>query len=204
MNDNIREIVTDGIEVTLDCYIDHEVLKDIPIVGTLVNVWKAKKTISDKIFYIKMERFLRRTKNIDQSSAREWRRKMKDDPESARKIGETIVLCLESQSSLKKCDIIGHLFRKMIENDLSKEVFDRMIHAIWQMYVHDVLEITQIDLSARDEHAINIAKKLLATGFFSMSQTEPSYLSGNVIDYVQMSIIGEFKKHMNDFNWNEK
>jgi hypothetical protein len=48
---NFIDVVTDVGEVVIDQGIEEGILKDLPVLGTIVGVYKTAKSIKDKLFF---------------------------------------------------------------------------------------------------------------------------------------------------------
>lgn len=212
MNDDIRDMAVDGLEFALDQFTDSDVVKDIPIIGSLVKLWRMKTTISDRIFLSKMRIFLSRTKSIDLAAAREWRQWMAENPKETTKIAENVVLCLEAQSDLEKCEVIGHLFKKLVENKIPRDTFDRLIHAVTQVYIEDLSDLAHFDGSQIYFMGTGIVGKLEHVGFVYESQIIEKPAFATHVEYhvehnnrFHIAPLGQlFIDAMSDYEWDPR
>lgn len=61
-----------------------------------------------------------------------------DDPEAAEKVTEALLLTMERYTSLKKCQIIGRLFRQYMNRAIDSEMLRRMAAAIDDAFIDDL------------------------------------------------------------------
>jgi hypothetical protein len=139
MKQELIEIALDFSEIALDRLIENELLKEIPIVGTLVRAAKAAKSIPDLIFAKKIERFVAAGNRVSPEKKEALLKSLQTDSEMGRKAGECIVLMLDRADDLTKASIIGELFVKLLERSISLEEFRRLTAAVDRSFVDDLL-----------------------------------------------------------------
>jgi hypothetical protein len=64
MDEHLQEIAIELTDTAIDTLTDSELVKEIPVVGTLVRLAKATHSISDRIFAKKVETFISGTKPV--------------------------------------------------------------------------------------------------------------------------------------------
>jgi hypothetical protein len=137
----LLEASLENIEVFLDTFINEEVLKDIPILGTAVKLLRASDTIRDKLFAEKIYSFLHEIHKFSQSDIEKMRKKSADSPHESVKIGNTLLMVLDKVSDLDKPKLLGQLFIAYLDNVISVDDFRRLIHAVDVAFVDDLLEL---------------------------------------------------------------
>jgi len=63
-NSNLQNIVSDFAELSVDSILQEGVLKDIPIVSTLISLTKVGISINDKLFLKKILYFINNIKDV--------------------------------------------------------------------------------------------------------------------------------------------
>ncbi len=61
-----------------------------------------------------------------------------DNPETSEKITEALLLTIERYTSLKKCEIVGRLFRQYMNGMIDSELLRRMAAAIDDAFIDDL------------------------------------------------------------------
>lgn len=61
-----------------------------------------------------------------------------DDPETTEKVTEALLLTMERYTSLKKCQIVGRLFRQYMNGMIDSELLRRMAAAIDDAFIDDL------------------------------------------------------------------
>src|SRR5262249_54945653 len=139
MDEHIQDIAVDLSDVALDALTDNELIKEIPVVGTLVHIAKATRSISDRIFAKKVERFISGTKHVPNEKRAEFHATLEADPILRRHAGQVIVLALDRADDLQKAAIIGHLYSLFVAGEIPFETFRRLLVAVDRGFIGDLL-----------------------------------------------------------------
>jgi hypothetical protein len=105
----LLEAVLENGEVVMDALRDDEFLKDIPVVGNAFRLCKAIDTFRDKTFAAKLQNFLFGLGNTSKVAAK-WKQRLKQSPDEAQRIGETLWLILDRLTDLDKADLLAKIF----------------------------------------------------------------------------------------------
>ena len=138
MKQELIEAALDNAEILIDQYIDNDIVKEIPILGTALKLVKAASDIRDRMFAAKIGRFLSSLDSIPEEKKEKLREKMRSDQEETNKIGEVILFTLERLSDLEKPLIISKIFLAYIDGILDGDDFRRIVEAIDLAFVDDL------------------------------------------------------------------
>ncbi len=109
--DGLGKLAQDYAELGLDLVTKDGILKDIPIVGTLVNAAKVVGSVRDRLYLRKLVLFLEKVGETTQ----EQREKFIDDNcQDTRAFEEAILLILEQADRIEKSILIGKIFKACI------------------------------------------------------------------------------------------
>lgn len=139
MNNDARDLAADLLEVGLDQLIENEVLKEIPVIGSVIKVAKLSRSIPDLIFGKKVEKFALSTAHISDEQRRTFHAKLESEPELRRKAGEAIIMSLDHIDDLEKAAIVGHLFSKFVLGNFELVTLRRLLTAVDQVFLDDLL-----------------------------------------------------------------
>jgi hypothetical protein len=139
VNEHIKEIAIDFSELALDSLTDDGILKDLPVIGTLVRIAKATRSMSDFIFANKIKRFIEASEQMPFEKKEQFRAILDAKPELRQKAGEVVVMALNSADDLKKAGIIGKLFSHFILNEIDFETLRRLLVAVNRAFIDDLL-----------------------------------------------------------------
>lgn len=115
------DISTDYSEVALDSLLDEGLLKDIPIIKTIVGFYNITQSINSRYNIKKILTFFQylHRGTIDATKHEQFLTKFNNDKEYQRKIVETIVILNERFLEIEKSKIYANLIRSHIEGNLS-------------------------------------------------------------------------------------
>jgi hypothetical protein len=133
-----KETFCDFAEIALDSTMDEGVLKDIPVVGTIMKVGGAVLTIRDRLFIKKLRRFLVSLEDIPNDQREEFLFKRLGDGPARREVGEKLLLIIDKQDDFTKTELIGYVFKKYIEGQISRDDFDLLAHSISNAHMPDI------------------------------------------------------------------
>src|SRR5690606_36938530 len=94
-NDDIKELITDYMEVGLDFFIDNETLKDIPVFGTFYKVYKASTSIREQIFLKKLYAFLFHLKDISANKRKKFIDKIDGSEKEKQQLGLKLIMLID-------------------------------------------------------------------------------------------------------------
>ena len=134
----LTEIATDTSEIVLDGLLDDGVLKDIPVFGWAVKVFKAQRSIRDRLFLKKVALFARGTERVSEEKREEFKKKIEEDHEHRKKVGESLILFLERHERLEKSLMLGKLFAAYLNKDISYRDFSRLAAALDRAVLEDL------------------------------------------------------------------
>lgn len=196
---NFTGLIVDNSEAVLDQMLNDGLLKDIPIINTLIGLYNVKTTISDKIFYSKIINFYESFVDVNRDSFVKWNKWATENIEQSEKIASSLVLHIDAQNEVLKCKVIGHLFKKLVEGCVDKDEFDDFIYAISMSSTHDLQKhcIDGGDNSPSNESSL--CQRLQFIGFYSF--TPESLSSDNRLEYEISDKGGKFIDVMKAFDW---
>jgi len=137
-NSEIPEVASELAEVSLDTFIDDEIIKDIPILGVSFKIIHSVKGIREKIFEHKLKLFLNEFSNLKKEEIENFRDRLKKDPQFEKRAGETIILLLERHERFEKSVILGKFFHQLIIGKCSHELFLRLSASLDRITIEDL------------------------------------------------------------------
>jgi hypothetical protein len=137
-NDNFQDVIMDLGETDIDAVLDERVLKEIPILGSILGIGRATMSIQDKLFTKKLLTFLLQLKNTDAESRKEQIEKIDNDPKYKTKVGEKLLHIIDKCEDSEKSNYIGRLFQCYIEEKLDYEDFLRASKCIELTFLYDL------------------------------------------------------------------
>jgi hypothetical protein len=136
---DLSSIVSDAAELGLDSILDDGVLKDIPVLSTIIGLVKTGGAIKDYLYLKKIYRFLGALKDVPASERQELINKLGSDENERAKAGENILLIIDRLDNVNKPEILGYMFRDYLIGKISKTNF---------MLLTKSLELFNLELTA--------------------------------------------------------
>ena len=128
-------------EIAIDGVMDDGVLKDLPLVGSIIGVLKFRNSINKYISAKKIYKFLFELHNIPQ----EKRIRKIDEINNSKKyqssVGEMIFELLEKIESDGKPEIIGKMFSAVIEEKINFIDYLKCAHIVKNFFYYDLVEL---------------------------------------------------------------
>jgi len=137
----LLESIFENAEAIFDATSNADVLKEIPLVATAVNLLRAADTIKEKLFAAKIYQFLQELDRISPSDIEKMRKKIADSSQESEKVGNTLLMVLDKVSDLDKPKLLGQLFIAYLDNVISADELRRLVHAVDVAFVDDLLEL---------------------------------------------------------------
>lgn len=146
-SEELRDIASDNLEIILDLVLNDGPVKDVPILGTLINIIGAYKNIRDMLFARKIGKFLFELKGCSQPKRKELVLRLGITRGSEKNIGETILMLLERLDDIEKPTIIGRLFVLCAEGSINESILFRLCNTVERTYIGDLLALRKIGSS---------------------------------------------------------
>ena len=134
---NLENIAVDVSEVGIDLLFDGGILRDVPIVGTLVSLTKFGANVRDRLFLKKILTFLSQLKDIPV----EQRKKMVNDIDDSKKfrvkVGEKLLYIIDTSNDYEASELIGTLFKAYLEEKITYANFLKASSVIEKIPIED-------------------------------------------------------------------
>jgi hypothetical protein len=135
---DLAEIVQDFGEVALDSILDDDLVKEVPVIGTIVRLGKVSITIRDRFLVRKVLLFLEGLSDVPQVQRKEFLRKIEDDDSFEKRVGETLIMLLDRCDHLDKPRLMSKLFSAYIKEEIDYDEFLRYSIAIDRAFIKDL------------------------------------------------------------------
>ncbi|WP_139235633.1 hypothetical protein [Mucilaginibacter polytrichastri] len=140
-SDEALSLVKEYSEVALDSILKGGVLKDIPLVGTVVGLFKIGNSLKEQHTIKKILVFINQSAEIPKEDREAFLNKLSDNDEYKESIAEKVLLLIERLDETKKAEIIGNLFRLMVMGIIGKDYFLRLSGIVERALLYDLLAL---------------------------------------------------------------
>jgi hypothetical protein len=133
-----KDLAVDWAELGLDALLKEGVLKDAPMLGTVVKICAMSKTIRDQLFVRKVWEFLRACPEFNELEKLGFVREHLDDLKKAQKLGDAIVLILDKLDDLEKAEMLAKMFTAFVRKHIDYADFRRLAAGIDRAFTGDL------------------------------------------------------------------
>jgi hypothetical protein len=131
-------------EVTLDSFLTEGVLKDIPVIGSALSLFKAGNAIAGFYFAKKILAFLSEVEKAPKDKRQEFIEKECSDAKSIEHVGEATLMLLDKADTMHCARMLGKAFALMANGDISRPQFDSYSNVIRNLDTYLISEIIGI------------------------------------------------------------
>jgi hypothetical protein len=167
VNDDSKEVALELAEIGLHSVLEEGVLKEVPMLRTVLAAWKTRTAIHDRLFLRKVASFIRASPKFTQDERESFAREHLSDPEKTKKLSDAIVLILDKLDDLDKPLMLAKVFAALVRGKIDLESFRRLATAIDIGFLSDLRALCE--KSALDLHA-GLAQNLLRTGLVEIDE----------------------------------
>lgn len=155
-------------ELTIDAFLNEGVLRDVPILGTLVGLGRAGVAVRDFLFAKKLQTFLIELHRVPDKRER-FVLDMDADPATRDKVGMQLMVLLERFEEAEKARFLGRAFAAYLREEIDIGAFLRMSRAIDRCLVEDLLLVGEGKTLERARHAPHLAADYQSCGFIEVA-----------------------------------
>uniref|UniRef100_UPI00404A0977 hypothetical protein n=2 Tax=Flavobacterium sp. TaxID=239 RepID=UPI00404A0977 len=137
---NLGDIAIETVEITIDSLMTEGVLKEFPIVGSLIGLWKTGLAIKDFRFLKKLLLFLEESSKLTLEEREKVIEKLEDDAYQE-EAGEKLLAIIDQLETGSKAKLLGKAFVLFGKKEITKEEFWRVAFVIEKLPMSDILAL---------------------------------------------------------------
>lgn len=145
---DLQDITTDLVEKVLDSEITNDILKEVPILKSLIAVKNVYNSYTDRLFIKKTMYVLLELGEINSEERNELTNELDDVDESGI---EKILMAIDKLETIKKCKVYGRLCKLKSTGEISVSDFLRLTKLIQDAYLDDLILVTNFKLNEKKE-----------------------------------------------------
>lgn len=162
-----KDVLADISEVAIDSILEDGVIRDIPVIGSLVGLARGTISIRDRIYAKKILRFLLEFKDIPTEEIQSRIDKLATDPKERQRLGEHLLLLLDRLNDMGKPALLSKAFLAFLEQRINRVEFQGLAHAI------DVILLDNIGKF----------KEFMQTEFYvAVREADPNFLQAGLME----------------------
>lgn len=150
---NLTEIGLNAGEIVIDSIIDDGLLKEIPIISTIVGLVKTTSDLGNMQFLKKIVYFLSGIKDVSPKRRYEMIAEIDNSPKYKIKVGEKLLYIINRCDDHEKASLVAELFKAFLNKEIEYGDFLRGSSILHSIYVDDLeafLELNENNLYAED------------------------------------------------------
>jgi hypothetical protein len=162
---NFQDIAIDISEITIDTLLKDGILKDIPIVGTVIHFAKLGANIRDLLFLKKVVSFMIKLRDISPAERGKMIDKIDNSKEYRVKVGEKLLYIIDSCNDYENSENVSMLFKAYLKEKITYNEFLSCSNVIESIVSHDLkwfLKNTCESMSVED------VGSLISSGLFDL------------------------------------
>lgn len=163
---NLHNVSVGLAEVVLDSLYDDGLIKDIPIIGSVVGALKVAHSIKERIFLKKIIYFISEIKNIPPGQRKQMVERVNESGEFRTKVGEKLLFIIDRCDDHEKSQIIAKIFTAFIFQAISYKEFLRASSIVDRILLEDLLWFVDQD---NDDFMFEELGDLINTGLFNFN-----------------------------------
>ena len=170
----LGELATEYAELGIDSILDDSVIKDIPILRTLVGIARIGLNIRDRIYVKKIINFLSKVGQTSQEQREEFVKKYCED---IKHFEDAILLILEQADRFEKTTLIGKIFKACILGEIKYEdalKLSEMVNKTLWGDLQKIIKDEKIDLSEKNGTLIQAGFVIMDFEKFTFATCNPS------------------------------
>lgn len=165
---DLKDLSVDVAEMTLDSITENALLREIPIVKTLLSIIEVTQNISNYLFLKKIVAFLNNIKGVSARKRKQMIAKIDNSGEYKTKVGESLLGLLDKCEDTEKASYLGTWFAAYLRGKISYGMFLCGAHIIERVFLPDLQYFIMQD---EDWMMVEDAAEEIAAGLFYIDFT---------------------------------
>lgn len=178
---DLQNITTDLAETFTDAFLEDGILKDIPIIGTIVGLTKVAISLNERLLIKKLIYFISEFNDIDPEKRNKLISEIDNSEKEKIKVGEKLLYIIDKSEDHITAKYIAITFKSFLNEEISYSEFLRCSAIIQKILIQDLEEFietpiqhietktTKWDSSISDFHNSLITSGICATETESIS-----------------------------------
>jgi hypothetical protein len=162
---NFQDITIDISEITIDSLLKDGILKDIPIVGTLIHLAKLGANIRDLLFLKKIISFMNGLKDISPAERAKMINEIDDSKEYRVKVGEKLLYIIDTCNDYENSENASMLFKAYLKEKITYDEFLNSSNIIERIGSYDLKWFLK---NTRESMSVEEVGSLLSSGLFDL------------------------------------
>jgi hypothetical protein len=191
----VAEFATEFLDPIIEACVNHPLVEAVPVLGSVVRAAQLGASISDRIFFVKLSRFLDPLTGVEPGETERFVAKMEADPKVAQRTGQTLLLAINALDDLEKARVLAYVFRAYLRAEIGLDTLQRLSAAVNLSHVDDLWAVAGTrGSSTPDEefrHRLAAFHALRVTGLTALSDAAFALAGKKSFIHTALTPLGE-------------
>lgn len=137
-SDEVTDVISGIVEAVIDGELKDGLLKDIPIISTIVGIGKLAIDVRDYFLVKKVLRFLLELKDITRDERNAFFMELEENISYKRKIGDTLIMLLDRFDNLDKAEMAAKILKSRIRKEIDEKTLRWYVNIVERMLMQDL------------------------------------------------------------------
>ena len=161
-SDSVVDVSKEYLELGIDTALESGLLKDIPIVNTVVGIFNVAGTVKEHLLAKKLILFLNQLSIISQEQRTKMIERLNEDDKFSGRVGSAVIEILERMESERKPELAARVFAAYAREEISFEDLRRVLLALERVPSFDIDKLVEFSKAELIESAQMDEAMLLA------------------------------------------
>jgi hypothetical protein len=176
-----KDLAIDLGEVVIESFLEDGLIKEIPFLKTLYVIASTARSIPERIFAAKVQRFIKGLPSCDTEYKKKFINELYNDQTKKQKLTEIVLLSLDRSDRLEKAELISIVFVAFLEERILLEEFDSLTTAIVNSdlnLLHKLLDLLELHPENNPPTIVIGFEQLIGAGIVRPNGTPSTDQSG--------------------------
>lgn len=166
INSNLEDLGINISELAIDSILQDGLLKDIPIVGSIINLSKFGANVHDRLFLKKILSFLNGPKDVPLDERKKLIERIDSSKKYRLKVGEKLLYIIDTCEDYEISELVGILFKAFAEEKITDDEFFKAASVLKKLTITDFKWF----IKERESHYfdLNNVGDLISSGLFEL------------------------------------
>lgn len=174
---DLQSITIDLAETFSDALLEDGLLKDIPIIGTIVGLTKAAISLNERLLIKKLLYFISELNDIDQEKRNKLISEIDNSERERVKVGEKLLYIIDKSEDHITAKYVAIIFRSFLNEQISYSDFLRCSAIIQKIFIHDLetfieTRVKDIETISKYNNGLSDFQNSLITAGICATETE--------------------------------
>ncbi|EMY3089793.1 hypothetical protein ACLFME_005389 [Klebsiella quasipneumoniae] len=150
-SDELSDLKKEYAEIGIDSLLDSGILKEIPLVGTLLGLYNVVDSVRDHIFTEKIFRFLTEFSELSEADRINMIDRLNEDDKFAGRAGERMLEIIDRIESEEKPELVATFLKAFSRKEISFEELRRLLSALERLPSFDLSKLPDFIIFDNDK-----------------------------------------------------